>query len=117
MICPQTKQECVHLAFCDITGECMKQQCAAMDKTDADVRGVISDAEARNLERRAAPTPVGDFNLFTSPPPPTMAEIERLVDAYKDAMLNFERDNCAHYRKKEEAARAVLLAAIQKLTQ
>jgi len=25
---------------------------------------------------------VGPFNLFTSPPPPTLAEIERLVDAY-----------------------------------
>lgn len=43
-----------------------------------------------------------------------MAEIERLVDAYKGAMLNYERDNCTHYRNKENAAKAALMAAIQR---
>lgn len=54
---------------------------------------------------------VGPFNLFTSPPPPTLAEIERLVDAYGSA-----RAVVALYGHSESAlvaAKAALMAAIR----
>lgn len=54
------------------------------------------------------PKECSDFNLFTSPPPPTLAEIERLVDAYGD--------DCAGLGCGDpviDGSRAALMAAIR----
>ena len=52
------------------------------------------------------PKEVGDFNLFTSTPPPTLAEIERLVDALVDAAIYSDVPDA-------QEARAALMAAIR----
>ena len=57
---------------------------------------------------------VGPFNLFTSPPPPTLAEIERLVDAYGHATAMFNRYGIEPDLKRMHQSRAALMAAIQR---
>ena len=86
MICPQTKAGCCHLAFCDITGKCIEQEVGTMDQVDAEVRRAISLAEP--------------------PPPPTLAEIERLMDALVDAAIYSDVPDA-------QEARAALMAAIR----
>ena len=49
---------------------------------------------------------VGPFNLFTSPPPPTLADIERLVDALVDAAIYSDVPDA-------QEARAALMTAIR----
>lgn len=96
MICPQTKAECGHLAFCDITGKCMEQEVGTMDQVDAEVRRAISRAEP--------------------PPPPTLAEIERLKDELLEKAAFTPYAHPHHYKAAKEAeakADAALMAAIR----
>lgn len=72
-----------------------------------------------------APTPVerGDFNLFTSPPKPSLKYIERLVDKVELVCIEYGAKGVltppaeqAH-QAKINAARAALLAAIRPLVE
>ena len=56
---------------------------------------------------------VGPFNLFTSPPPPTLAEIERLVESYGHATAVYNRYGIEPELKRMQITRAALMAAIR----
>ena len=79
------------MAFCDITGKCMEQEVGTMDQVDAEVRRAISRAEP--------------------PSPPTLADIERLVDEFGEATFDVTRGSESAEAK--IAAKAALMAAIR----